>query len=265
METGKSQIGVLVRVLRELLRAQGLRPRNVAERLGVSERTVLRWFAGEAIDTRVLERLCALIEISFFELCEVAAKRVETRLARLSADQEQALVDDALLNYLFVNILRGWSAAELQHEIDVPEAMFIDALIRLEKIGLIGLLPGNEFRLKTTREIQWRKGGPYSRYVNMFLKWSLNNADTGEPKSAWVIEALKLSTGSLAQLQHKFQTLREEANALSQVDRRSNDMSREWYALVLATRRIDFTPLQEWPTQYHMQDIDGDRPSVAVR
>ncbi len=250
MEAGTSQIKILTEVLRESLRARGLGPREIAKQLGVSERTVMRWFASKATDTAVLERLCALVGISFFELCELAARRVETRLTRLSVAQEQALVDDALLNFIFVNTLKGWTSAELKQEINVPEPMFVDALIRLEKIGLIGLLPGNEIRLRTTRDVRWRKDGPYSRYVNMFLGWSLNKPDISDPKSLWTMDILKLSAGSLVQLQRKFDALKAEAVLLSEQDRRSNDPSRDWHALVLTARHIAFTPLSEWPTQY---------------
>lgn len=254
MEPPKSQIKVLMEVLREFLRVRGLGPREVARQLDVSERTVIRWFASRTVDTAVLERLCALLGLSFFELCELAARRVETRLTRLSVAQEQALVDDALLNYIFVNTLKGWTSAELKQEISVPEPMFVDALIRLEKLGLIGLLPGNEIRLRTTRDIQWRKDGPYSRFVNMLLGWSLSKPDISDPKSVWALETIKLSSGSLAQLRRKFDALLAEAVLLSEQDRRSNDASRDWHAVVLTARRIAFTPLSEWPTQYQAPD-----------
>jgi len=229
MAAVKSQIRILMEVLREYLRARGLGPREIARQAQVSERTVMRWFAGPAVDTAVVEQLCALAGLSFFELCELAARRVETRLTRLSVAQEQALVN-------------------------VPEPQFVDALIRLEKLGLIGLLPGNEIRLRTTRDIRWRKDGPYSSFVNMFLRWSLNRPDISDPKSLWALDILKLSSGSLAQLQRKFDALIAEAVLLSEQDRRSNDASRDWHALVLTARHIAFTPLSEWPSQYRTRD-----------
>ncbi len=45
MESPKSQIKVLIEVLREFLRAGGLGPREIARQLDISERTVMRWFA----------------------------------------------------------------------------------------------------------------------------------------------------------------------------------------------------------------------------
>jgi AcrR family transcriptional regulator len=250
MKPVRSQASVLMDVLREFLRARGLRTRDIAKEMNVTERTVMRWFASEAADTKIVEQLCALIDIGFFELCEIAARRAETRLTQLSIEQEQALVDYPLMNYLFINILKGWSTEELQSEIEIPEPMFVDALIRLEKIGLISLFPGNEVRLRTAKDVQWRKDGPYSRYQNMFLNWSLAKPNIFEPQSLWEVEPLKLSTGSLAQVKRKFDALRGEIVALSAQDRRTNDMSREWFSLVLAARHIDMTPLSEWPTQY---------------
>jgi len=263
MEAAKSQIKIVMEVLRELLRTRGLGPREIARQLAVSERTVMRWFAITTVDTAVLERLCALAGFSFFELCELAARRVETRLTRLSAAQEQALVDDALLNYIFVNALKGWSSTELQQEINVPEPQFVDALIRLEKLDLIVLLPGNEIRLRTTRDIRWRKDGPYSTFVNMLLRWSLNRPDVSDPKSLWAFDVIKLSSGSLAQLQRKFDALVAEAVLLSEQDRRSNDASRDWHAVVLTARHIAFTPLSEWPTQYRESGTGGRRGNRA--
>ncbi len=144
----------------------------------------------------------------------------------------------------------------MKREINIPEPMFVDALIRLEKMGLIALFPDNEIRLRTAKDIQWRKRGPYSRYREGVLKWSLNKLDMTDPNSLWTIEPLKLSPSSLAQLQRKFDTLKGEAIALSEQDRRSNDTSREWYTLVLAARHVDMMPLSEWPTPYRGADDD---------
>jgi hypothetical protein len=241
-------------VLRGLIRSRGLRYRDVAAELGVTERTVMRWFASGSVDTVTVEALCSLVGLSFFEVCEQAARRVDTRLTRLSVEQEQELVDDPLLNYCFTFLLKGWSPDDLRREMAVPEPMFVDALLRLERSGLIEVLPGNRTRLRTTRDIQWRQDGPYSQYMTMFLRWSLREADATEGRSLWSVEPLKLSTGSLAQLRRKFDQLREEAMALGEQDRRSGDVTRDWYALVLTARHFAMPPLSQWNTLYRQTD-----------
>src|SRR5579859_6815085 len=148
----KSQVEVMMDVLRELFRQHGLRFSDVAERLSVTERTVTRWFSADSVETAVIERMCALVEIDLFALCEIASKRLEARPVRHTLQQEQALAESPLLTYLFAQICKGWTAKELRDDIDIPEPVLVDHLIRLDRIGLIELLPGNEIRLKTRSE-----------------------------------------------------------------------------------------------------------------
>ncbi|MDB5396438.1 MAG: family transcriptional regulator [Rhodospirillales bacterium] len=245
-----SHFRALMGVLRELLRARGLRHSDIAERLNVTERTVTRWFSRDGVDTRVVEQLCDLAGISFFGLCELAGKRIEQRISNMTVKQERMLSEDALLDYLFSQILKGWSTEELRREARIPEAVLVGALIRLEKIGLIELLPGNEIRLLTNKDIKWRPNGPYSRFVNKFLAWSLDNADVSETDAVWVVDALKFSAASRAQLEQKFRKLLQEARELSDIDRRSNAGASEWYTFVLAARPFELGPFSDWSVQY---------------
>jgi transcriptional regulator with XRE-family HTH domain len=246
----ESQIDVLMTVLREALRARGMRQRDVAHRLEVTERTVTRWLSGRGVDPRVIEQLCELVGMTFFDLCDLAARRVEQRICRLTVQQEQALADDTLLSYLFAQIRKGWSSEELCREVAIPEATFVDGVIRLEKLGLIEVLPGNEIRLRTVKEIEWRPNGPFSGYINKWLTWALDHADIGEPDALWEHDALMLSAASCAQLELKFRRLLQEARELSDIDRRLNTRSRDWYAFVLTLRPIDMKPLSEWSATF---------------
>ena len=246
----KSEPQIMLELLRELLRKRGLRYREIAQNLGVTERTVTRWFSTDRIDTRTVDQLCELAGISFFNLCELAANRVENRESRLSVSQEQSLADDPLLRYLFSQILRGWSAAELGREADIPQSDLVAALIRLERLGLIALLPGNEIQLRTAVDIDWAPNGPVTKSTNQWLNWVLDAADVGEPDAAWAVDALKLSANSLAQLKAKFHQLRQDARDLSDVDRHAPSESREWYAFILAARPVDMRPFASWRPQY---------------
>jgi hypothetical protein len=46
----------------------GLAPRDLAKQVRVSESPVMRRLAGRTVDTAVLEKLCALLGLSFLEL-----------------------------------------------------------------------------------------------------------------------------------------------------------------------------------------------------
>jgi len=246
----KSQPRIMMDVLHEMLRNRGLRYRDVAKRLDVTERTVTRWFSTEGVDTRVVERLCELVQVSFFELCELAGKRVDQRACHLTVQQEQALADDDLLNYLFAQICRDWTFEDFLQELELSEPFLIAALIRLEKIGVIEFLPGNEIRLLTARDIEFRKNGPYAKCVNRWLVRSLEKPDIDEPTALWAFDSLKLSTTSVELLRQKCQALRQEARKLSDMDRHLNTRNRGWYSVIFTARPVRLRPVTEWATDY---------------
>ena len=239
MET-HTQIDVVMRVLRDLFRTRGIRHTDIASHFDISPRTVARWFKNESVPADVIEKLSGMLNLSFFDVCELAAKKNEGRFSVLSIAQEQLLVDEPLLNYLFTGYLRRWSSARLQHEIGIPDSMFVDALVKLDKAGLIELLPYNDVKLLTTHDIRWRANGPYTKYQQMFLEWCVREASLSEAQAYWIAESIKLSPASKELLRRRYDELREQAIALADEDRRSNT-EREWNVVVLGFREKPFT------------------------
>jgi transcriptional regulator with XRE-family HTH domain len=246
----KSQHEVMMEVLRELFRQHGLRFADIAEKLGVTERTVTRWFSADSIETAILQRMCELLGIDFFTLCELAAKRRDNRPNHHTLKQEQALAASPLLTYLFVQICKGWTAQDFKDDIGIPEAVLVDHLLQLDRLGLIDLLPGNEIRLNTARDMRLIPNGPYARNLNRWLGETFRNPNVDEPNAAWVCDFMKLTPGSRERIERKFRALMQEANDLSDADRRASAAGREWYGLVLVVRPENIRPFSEWPAVY---------------
>jgi transcriptional regulator with XRE-family HTH domain len=78
----KSQPRIMLDVLHELVRSRGLRYRDIAAKLNVTERTVTRWFSIEGVDTRVIEQLCELAQVSFPLLRAHASPPLERSVRR---------------------------------------------------------------------------------------------------------------------------------------------------------------------------------------
>lgn len=254
------QVPVVMKLLRELFRADGMRQRDIAKRLNVNERTVTRWLSSDTIDASQIEQLCGLLNITFLDLCELASKQIEGRASRLTLQQEQTLADDDLLLYVFKQLLKGWTAEEIREDLAIPEAALVATLIRLDKMELIELLPHNQARLRVARDVEWLPNGPYSRSANGWLDHLLKNVDVGEPDAVWSFDEIKLSKASCAQLKPKFDQLLQEVWALSQMDRRLSQEARQWYACILALRPSVVTPYPEWPSPtrgYHRSRRDG--------
>jgi len=233
------QVEALMGALKQLLRARGLRYRDIAERLGVTERTVKRWLADRGLTMNVVEDLCGVLGMSFIELCELAKNELDTRPQRLSREQERLLFSDLQLALVFQLLLRGWTAQEIQEECGLPEATMVGHLVRLERIGLVQLLPGNKVRLLFGRNIKWQENGEAGRAFARYLRNLFATMDYSKPDSVWSTQVFKLSPHALADIRTRFRSLMADIQQASDADRRLPDADRSWHAILLAAHPFD--------------------------
>jgi transcriptional regulator with XRE-family HTH domain len=245
------QVEALLCALKQLFHVRGLRYRDVAERLGVTERTVKRWFSDHGLTMDVVEDLCGVVDMSFNELCDVAKSDLDARPQRLTREQEEQLFADLQLALVFMLLTRGWSSQEIQRECAIPEATLVGHLVRLEKIKLVELLPGNKVRVLFGRNIRWREHGEAGRAFARGLNNLFAGMDYSNPDAVWTTQVVNLSPQSLAELRTKFQKLIVEVLQASDADRRSHAENKVWHAILLAAHPFD--PLKlETPSQSQM-------------
>ena len=150
----QQQVPALTEALKQLFRARGLPQRVIAEKLGVTPRTVKRWLTGKGLTLQVVEKLCDLLGMTFIEFCEIAKDDLDVRPKRLSPQQERMLLADPHLTFVFNLLMRGWSAQEIQGETGMSKATLVGYLVRLEKLGMIELMPENRVRLLFSRNVR---------------------------------------------------------------------------------------------------------------
>lgn len=181
----------LIDALKRGLRAQGLTYRDLAARLKLSEAAVKRMFSKRAMNLQRLEEICEVLGMGLAEL-GAEATRGRAPMARLSDAQEQALADDpALLLALFLAINR-WRQEEVLAHFDFTPARWTGLLVKLDRLGIVELLPGNRARPLTARNFRWRADGPMERHFRRVLLGDyFADAFDGEQ------DALLLLSGSL--------------------------------------------------------------------
>ncbi|WP_191629207.1 helix-turn-helix domain-containing protein [Pandoraea terrae] len=232
------QLPLLVASLKRLLRAKGIGYREIARTLGVSEPTIKRWLAGQGLTLERLEDLCAFVDVSLVELIEFAAQSADARLRQLSVEQEQALSQERNLAFVFTTILRGWSPEELRREQMLDDATLIACLARLDRLGLIELLPGNNVRLRTVRDVEWRRDGPMRA---QFAHWIRTGAESMalQPEVPWGSEMVKVSKASLARLDDMIRDWRRNIRLLGEADRHASADPKAWYWVLISTHAVD--------------------------
>lgn len=240
-------VGALVGALKSALRSRGLRYRDVAEGLGLSEASVKRLFAEETFSLRRFAEVCALIDMSVADLARLAEQR--DPVSTLTLEQESALVDDPLLLTVFYLLVNGWTAERIAGEYALTPPQITGALTRLDRLRLIELLPGNRVRLLTARTIRWRRDGPVRRaYQQRAFAEFIRHAFDG-PDDVLIMETAELSSASMKLLERRLSQLRREFIELAEVDRSLAPEDKRGVGLAVALRPWVFSLLEAQKTR----------------
>lgn len=225
----------LTDALKRSLRTQGLTYRDLATRLRLSEAAVKRMFSLRAMSLRRLEQVCDILDIGLGELAAEAA-RGRNVMANLSEAQEQALVDEpALLLALFLTLNR-WRQEEVQAHFAFTTAQWTALLVKLDRLGIIELMPGNRGRPLTARNFRWRADGPMERYFRHTLLSDYFADPFDGEQDALLLLSGSLSPDGIKQLKERLGELAREFDALLARDAALSAQDRMGVALVLAQK-----------------------------
>jgi transcriptional regulator with XRE-family HTH domain len=236
----------MVAALKRHLKQQGKTYRDVAVSLGLSEPTVKRLFAAQGFSLDRMVEICNLLGFTLAELAQDAAVTA-TRVRTLTSAQEKELVSDPKLLLVTVCALNQWSMADILSVYRLNEAQCVQKLVRLDRLGLIALLPGNRIRLNVARDFDWLADGPIRRYFReQGMPDFLDSAFTRTEESlafshAMLTEAaIAKMQAELRQLRLRFAELHAESLAAPLSKRRGSGLllaMREWEPAAFSTLR----------------------------
>lgn len=227
----------LVATIKRHLKIQGVTYRDLARALELSEPSVKRMFASGRFSIDRIVEISNLIGFTLSELAHEAAVS-ERRVHTLTEAQERELVSDEKLILVAVCVLNHWEVADIVGTYHLTEAECIQRLVRLDRLRLIVLLPGNRIRINVARDFDWRATGPIRMY---FLNQGLGSflqSDFSQDDEVMAFSHAMLSEPAIAKMQTeirklrlKFSELHEESLAIPLARRRGTGMflaMREW-------------------------------------
>lgn len=212
-----SEIEQLIHTLKRRLKAQGMTYRDLAVALGVSEPSVKRLFSSRRFTLERLVEIASLLGFTLAELAQEAAVS-EQRVHVLSAQQERELVADEKLLLVAVCALNQWTVADICRVYRLTEAQCIERLLKLDRLRLIQLLPGNRIRLNVARDFDWLPRGPIRAFFHLqgrddFLRGDFAREDETLAFSHGMLTetAITRLQGELRKLRQRFAELHEES------------------------------------------------------
>lgn len=225
----------LVDALKRSLKAQGITYRELAQRIGLSEAAVKRMFSLKSMQLARIEQICDVLDLGLPELAAEAA-RGRAPMSELSQAQEQALVDAPELLLALFLVLNRWRFEDMQQHFRFTEPEWVSLLVRLDRLGIIEMLPGNRGRPLTSRNFRWRRNGPMEQHFRHHLlgEYFADPFD-GEQDALYLLVG-ELSVEGVRLLRERLQEMTREFDALLLRDATLPSKDKVGVSLVLAQK-----------------------------
>ncbi len=222
-----------------MLRGQKLTYAQVAHHLKLSLPTVKRMFSRGEFTLARFERICEMAGTTLPELAAAAGERTVPARTLTLAQERQLVADPALLLVTWL-VLNRASMADITRDYRLDEQQVLRHLIRLDRMKVIELQPGNRVRLLINPHFSWRPGGPVQRYIHeRMLRDFLASPFTGEDEQFW-FHGGRLTDEAMTNLRRALQVAARECAAVVDADRRSRS-PRSGAAFVIALRRWGYS------------------------
>lgn len=240
------EIQYLLKIVKRELRLRGLSYRDVALALELSEPSVKRLFSNGRFTLDRLAQLAQLLDLTLAELMQ-EIDRSKPQVRQLTAEQEAGLVSDPKLLLVAVCTLNHWPVSDMIRFYRISEAECIHALLRLDRMRLIDLLPGNRVRIVVTRDFDWLADGPIRRYFREQGQDDFLSNAFADGHACHSFANGMLTDAAAEELQRLLQRLRQQFEQLHQESLSQPLDKRYGTGLLLATRRWEppgFTALR---------------------
>jgi transcriptional regulator with XRE-family HTH domain len=239
----QSEIPVLLRELKSLLKARGFLYHDVAERMGVSEPTVKRYLTGHGLTVEILEDLCHVVDVRLSDL--LAMSQGEPERPSLSPEEEQFLVRDAFQAAVFYLLSHGFSPAAIQRDFQLTDAELNGYLTALDRLGLIRLFPYNRVRVLVGRNFNVQKDGAMAQLAHdAMLKDFFREFDMATPD--WQFSFGKLSPSSLERVRELTRNFVDAFDTIAEADAELTLDLADWYGFFCMFQPVNLAGLRTW-------------------
>jgi hypothetical protein len=230
---------LIVAELKRALRESGHTYADVARKLELSVASVKRLFSTEDLSLQRVDEICELIGLGLREILDRAGDRAAPT-DQLTLAQETELVSDPKLLFMTWLVLIRTPFEDVLQGYKFTEREALQYLIRLDRLKVIELQPGNRVRLLVSRHFSWRPGGPVQKYIHYkMLREFLSSAFAG-PQDEFFFHGGRVSDEAMAQLKRALRAASRECAEIIEGDR-STTQQRNGTAFVLALRPWNYT------------------------
>jgi AcrR family transcriptional regulator len=234
-----AQRSLIVTELKRALRESGHTYGNVAQKLGLSLASVKRLFSTEDLSLERVDQICELIGSDLSDILDRASDR-SAPTNQLTLSQESELVADIKLLFMTWMVLVRTPYEDIVRDYHFSKREALQYLIRLDRLKVIELQPGNRVRLLVSRHFSWRPGGPVQKYIHQKLLHEFFAGPFAGVQEEFFFHGGRLSDDALAHIKRALRATSRECAEIIERDRLTT-MPRKGAAFVLAVRPWHFS------------------------
>jgi len=217
------------------LKQKSITYRALSKKLDVSESTVKQMFANGNFSLQRLDNICDVLDMDINKLLELSVDN-EQRLAKLTLQQEQALIDDEKLLLLAFCLVTHWTVDEILARYKFGETEIITLLAQLDKMQMIELQPNNRVRLLISNNFEWQSNGPVEKYFRSQVQTEFFNTSFDDEGSLRVIKNGVITAKAQLELRNRMSALDQMFDDISQQERKVPLNHRHGVTMILAIR-----------------------------
>lgn len=234
-----TQLLPLLSALKHALRAQGKTYVDVAKWLNLSEASVKRMFAQQHMSLERLEIICHSLEMEISDLVH-QMEGAQANTTSLTYQQEFEIAQDLELVLVTVCAFNHWSLNDIVDHFTLSESACIKKLLKLEKIGLIDLMPGNRIKLRISKRFHWLENGPFEQFFRQHIGQEFFNHHFKDEQQCLRVANATLPKNIIIHFQKKLDELMKELAALNREYATLPVEQKEGMTMVLAMRDWDY-------------------------
>lgn len=230
----------IIAEIKRTLKERDITYAQVARHMKLSLPSVKRLLSTGDLSLDRLDKICELLGMEATELLEQMRERAAP-VTRLTMAQEREIVADPRLFFITWLVLNRWRIEDIVAAFEFTQAEVERYLIKLDRLKLIELQPGNRARLRVNSNLSWQPGGPMWRFVHQHLLKEFFASDFQDSRAEFRFYGSIMSEATLLQIKRTIQNALRECAELADRDRTLPLDKRTGAAYVFALRPWQYT------------------------
>ena len=237
--------------LKVAMKSRGITYKHIADKLGVSEKTIKRLFRDKDCSISRLTEICRIINLSVYDLLDFARRYTEPR-AKLSEEQEYFLQNNACHFYFLFFLISGHTPDQIQSLYQLSDVSIFRYLRDLDRLEFIELSDNNRYRLLVEGKLLMQLHGPLHETIKginqLFLHHVIDHDN--QPDASFISSFRYMTPENLSEMIQEFYATTQKYRKIAHQDEAI--MAREKLIPVKwATLAARFDVCGKWPLDEH--------------